>query len=52
MDMYKLSSIFDAIYAATALSPRVEDHMIISTDEAYDRVIGIKRIDPRNLKLA
>ena len=45
---YGLKSIFDAYYAATTLvlDP---DKIIISTDEVYDRIPGIKRIDPRNI---
>ena len=31
---YKLGSIFDAIYAATTLTPDVPDQTIISTDQA------------------
>lgn len=49
MDTYGVTSIFDAIYAATALSINVPDHTIVSTDEAYDDVRGIKRLDPRKL---
>jgi predicted nucleic acid-binding protein len=48
MRQFKLNSIFDAYYAATALNA-VEDHTIASTDEVFDRVTGVKRIDPRNL---
>ena len=47
MQQYKLSSIFDAYYAATCLN-MVEDKTIISTDEEYDKIAGIKRIDPRD----
>ena len=45
---YDISSIFDAYYAATALllDP---DKTIISTDPVYDKLPGIKRIDPRDL---
>jgi hypothetical protein len=42
------ASIFDAYYAATALSS-VPDHTIISTDVVFDKVSGLKRVDPRNL---
>ncbi|MHA1593364.1 MAG: type II toxin-antitoxin system VapC family toxin [Candidatus Baldrarchaeia archaeon] len=49
MLMYNISSIFDAIYAATALSPMVPDNTILSTDRVYDRIPGIKRIDPRSM---
>ena len=48
---YQLGSIFDAIYAATTLTPKVPDQTIISTDQAYDRVTGITRLDPRDLVL-
>ncbi|MEN2975321.1 MAG: PIN domain-containing protein [Candidatus Caldarchaeales archaeon] len=49
MKQYKLESIFDAYYAATCLN-MVKDHTIISTYEPYDRIPGINRIDPRDLK--
>jgi predicted nucleic acid-binding protein len=45
---FKLTSIFDAYYAATALNT-VPDHTIISTDEVFDKVTGINRKDPRTL---
>ena len=48
---YQLGSIFDAIYAATTLTPKVPDQTIISTDQAYDRITGITRLDPRDLVL-
>lgn len=48
MKQFRLNSIFDAYYAATALNS-VADHTIISTDEVFDKVSGLKRIDPRNL---
>lgn len=48
MKQFRLSSIFDAYYAATALNA-VADHTIISTDEVFDKVTGIRRIDPRNM---
>jgi len=50
MKQFRLNSIFDAYYAATALNA-VPDHTIISTDEVFDNVAGIKRIDPRTLQL-
>jgi len=34
---------FDAYHAATAIS---EDEIILSTEHVYDRIKGIKRIDP------
>jgi predicted nucleic acid-binding protein len=48
MKQFNLTSIFHAYYAATALN-QVPDHTIISTDEAFDKVTGIKRKDPRTL---
>jgi len=45
---YNLSSIFDAYYAATALFSD-PDRTIISTDTIYDRIPGVKRVDPREL---
>lgn len=48
MKQYNIDSIFDAYYAATALN-QVPDHTIISTDTIFDRIPGIKRIDPRKL---
>jgi len=48
---YELGSIFDAIYAATALTEMVPDHTILSTDSAYDRVPGLTRLDPRTLEI-
>jgi len=51
MDTYGITSIFDAIYAATALSANVPDHTIISTNKTYDAIKGLKRIDPQKLKI-
>jgi len=51
MDTYGITSIFDAIYAATALSTNVPDQTIISTDKKYDTIKGLKRIDPQKLKI-
>lgn len=48
MKQFKLNSIFDAYYAATALNA-VTDSTIASTDEVFDKVTGITRIDPRSL---
>ena len=48
-ESFSVTSIFDAIHAATALGPGVPDHSIVSTDEAYDRIAGLKRIDPREI---
>lgn len=50
METYGISSIFDAIYAATTLTDTVPDHTLLSTDLVYDRIRGIKRIDPRTLQ--
>ncbi len=46
MRQYGLSSIFDAYYAALALR---EGEPLISTDRAYDKIPGIKRVDPRDI---
>ena len=48
MKQYKMKSIFDAYYAATALN-QVPDHSIISTDAVFDTIPGIKKIDPREI---
>ena len=52
MDTCRMTSIFDAVYAATTLSAQVPDHTIISTDENYDNVKGLQWVDPRQLKLS
>ncbi len=49
MQTYNITSFFDAIYAAHALSPECPDSTILSTDTVYDRIRGIRRIDPREL---
>ena len=49
---YQISSVFDAIYAATALTNLVPDHVILSTDTVYDKIPGLKRIDPRELHIS
>jgi len=49
METYELTSIFDAIYAATTLSPKTTDNKIISSDGIYDKIKGIERVDPREL---
>ena len=48
MKQLKLNSIFDAYYATAALIAvkAVTDHTIASTDEVFDKVTGITRIDP------
>lgn len=48
MRQYNLKSIFDAYYAATALN-QVPDHTIISTDNIFDNIPGIKRLDPKTI---
>jgi len=48
MKQFSLTSVFDAYFSATALNA-VPDHVIISTDEIFDKVTGIKRTDPRTL---
>ena len=45
---YRIDSIFDAYYAATALN-QIPDHTIISTDTVFDTIPGLKRIDPGEL---
>ena len=49
MKHYGITSVFDSIYAAQALSSQCKDHTIISTDHIYDKVEGIVRVDPREL---
>ena len=49
MKHYELTSVFDAIYAAQVLSEQCPDNTIISTDHIYDKIKGIKRIDPIDL---
>lgn len=51
METYGMKSIFDAIYAATALLDKVTDNTVLSTDEVYGKVKGIERIDPRTLRV-
>jgi len=48
MKQFNLTSIFDAYIAATALNA-VPDYPIISTDEVFDKVTGIRRGDPRTV---
>lgn len=48
MKQYKLTSVFDAYYAATALN-QVPDHIIISTDDVFDKIPGIIRLTPQKL---
>ncbi len=49
-ETYNISSAFDALYAATALSPSVPDHTIISTDTVFERVPGLRRQAPDELR--
>ena len=51
MNTYGVTSIFDAIYAATTLTEKVPDNTIISTDSVYEKIRGIKRIDPRKIEV-
>lgn len=44
-----ITSVFDAVYAATALSMSVPDHTVLSTDAVYDKVPGLKRQSPDKL---
>jgi predicted nucleic acid-binding protein len=48
MKQYGIGSIFDAYHAATVLNME-GDHTIISTDSVFDKVPGIKRLDPREI---
>ena len=48
MRQYRLTSIFDAYHTATALN-QVEDRTIISTDNVYDNIPGLTRLDPKTL---
>jgi predicted nucleic acid-binding protein len=45
---YGLTSYFDARCAATALLAD-PDRVVVSTDSVYDRVPGLRRVDPRDL---
>lgn len=49
MKQYGISSVFDAYHAATALNME-EDHTIVSTDTVFDKVPGLIRLDPRDMK--
>lgn len=44
MDEYGVNP-FDAYHAATAI---LEDKAIVSTEHVYDRIKGVKRIEPRD----
>ena len=47
MNEYKVSP-FDAYHVATAIS---KDKEIVSTEHIYDRIKGVKRVDPKELVL-
>ncbi len=49
MRTFRVPGLFDAIYAAAALN-QDEERKILSTDEIYDRVPGLTRIDPRSFE--
>jgi predicted nucleic acid-binding protein len=49
MIQYNVTSIFDAYHAATCLLYD-KDKVIISTDHVYDKIPGIKRVDPNDIK--
>ncbi|MDG7012934.1 MAG: PIN domain-containing protein [Nitrososphaerota archaeon] len=49
MRTFRVPGLFDAIYAATALN-RDDERKMLSTDEAYDRVAGTTRVDPRTYR--
>jgi predicted nucleic acid-binding protein len=49
LESYQMESVFDAIYAAVALSEDNLDHSIISTDRTYDRIEGLKRLEPSEM---
>lgn len=44
MDEYSINP-FDSYHAATAI---LEDKAIVSTEHVYDRIKGIKRIEPKD----
>ena len=48
MKQYRITSVFDAYYAATALN-QVPDHTIISMDEVFDKIPGVIRLTPHKL---
>jgi predicted nucleic acid-binding protein len=43
---YDLSSIFDAYHAATCLLFDPE-HLLVSTDQAYDKIKNLHRVEPK-----
>ena len=48
MATYRLSSVFDAYHASACLLHDPE-HTVVSTDSVYDKILGLKRVDPREL---
>jgi predicted nucleic acid-binding protein len=48
MKQYRLSSIFDAYHAATALN-QDPDHTMVSTDHVYERIPGLNLVHPEKL---
>jgi predicted nucleic acid-binding protein len=48
MRQYRLTSIFDAYYAATVLN-QVPDRTIVSTDHVYDSIPGLTKVEPQTL---
>jgi len=48
MKQYGITSIFDAYHAATTLN-QVPDHTIVSTDQVFEKISGLNRIDPHTL---
>ena len=49
MKQYRVSSIFDAYHAATALN-QDPDRTIVSTDSVFDKIPGLTRVDPRDFQ--
>jgi predicted nucleic acid-binding protein len=47
MRTFRVPGLFDGLYAAATLN-QDREHKILSTDEVYDRVPGIQRVDPRS----
>ncbi len=48
MRQYRLTSIFDVYHAATVLN-QIEDRVIISTDNVFDSIPELTRIDSQTL---
>ena len=49
MRTFKVPGLFDGLYAAATLN-QDKDKTVLSTDEVYDRIPGIRRIDPKEFK--